>query len=73
MSSRFKISVTDAAKEYFAKEGYSEEYGARPLRRLLAKKVETKMSDLLLDTPEATDFLVDVKNNEVEVSITGKN
>ena len=34
------IEVTDEAKDYLAKEGYSEAYGARPLRRVIQKKVE---------------------------------
>ncbi len=42
------IEVTDAAKDYLAKEGYSETYGARPLRRLIQKKVEDVLAEEIL-------------------------
>ena len=42
------IDVTDAAKDYLAKEGYSETYGARPLRRIIQKKVEDVLAEEIL-------------------------
>ena len=42
------IEVTDAAKDYLAKEGYSETYGARPLRRVIQKKVEDVLAEEIL-------------------------
>ena len=42
------IDVTDAAKDYLAKEGYSETYGARPLRRVIQKKVEDVLAEEIL-------------------------
>ena len=42
------IEVTDAAKDYLAKEGYSETYGARPLRRVIQKKVEDILAEEIL-------------------------
>ncbi len=42
------IEVTDAAKDYLAKEGYSEAYGARPLRRVIQKKVEDILAEEIL-------------------------
>ena len=42
------IKVTDAAKDYLAKEGYSEAYGARPLRRVIQKKVEDVLAEEIL-------------------------
>ncbi len=43
-----EIEVTDAAKDYLAKEGYSETYGARPLRRMIQKKVEDVLAEEIL-------------------------
>ncbi|MBR1617134.1 ATP-dependent Clp protease ATP-binding subunit, partial [bacterium] len=40
--------VTDNAKDYLAKEGYSETYGARPLRRLIQRKVEDVLAEEIL-------------------------
>ncbi len=42
------IEVTDEAKDYLAKEGYSEAYGARPLRRVIQKKVEDVLAEEIL-------------------------
>lgn len=42
------IEVSDEAKDYFAKEGYSENYGARPLRRLIQKKIEDPIAEEIL-------------------------
>lgn len=43
-----EIELTDAAKEKIAEVGYDPEYGARPLKRALQRKVEDKLSEELL-------------------------
>ena len=42
------IQVSDDVKEYLAKGGYSENYGARPLRRLIQKKIEDPIAEEIL-------------------------
>lgn len=42
------IEVTDAAVTYIAEKGYDSEYGARPLRRILQKEIEDKLSEEIL-------------------------
>jgi ATP-dependent Clp protease ATP-binding subunit ClpC len=42
------IELTDAAREWLANEGYDPQFGARPLRRTLQKRVESPMSVKLL-------------------------
>jgi len=42
------IELTPAAKAYFGSEGYDPEFGARPLRRLLQKQVESPLSIKIL-------------------------
>ncbi len=44
----FDIRLTDEAQDWLAIHGYSNEYGARPLRRLIQQEVETPISDALL-------------------------
>ena len=44
----FSIEVTDEVKDYLANEGYSEAYGARPLRRLIQKKIEDGLAEEIL-------------------------
>lgn len=41
---RITIDVDQAAKEWLAKNGYSREYGARPLNRLIERQILTPMS-----------------------------
>src|SRR4030042_3867505 len=43
-----KLAVTDAAKDFLGEKGYNEEYGARPLRRVIQNMVEDKLSEDLL-------------------------
>ena len=38
------IDVTDKAKDLLAKEGYDPMYGARPLRRVIQKRIEDRLS-----------------------------
>lgn len=42
------IEVTDEVKDFLAKDGYSEAYGARPLRRLIQKKIEDVLAEEIL-------------------------
>ncbi len=48
------ISLTDAAKEKIADEGYDPEYGARPLARAIQKHIEDQLSEELLKGEELT-------------------
>jgi ATP-dependent Clp protease ATP-binding subunit ClpC len=43
-----KVKLTDKAKEWLAKAGYDTNFGARPLRRVLQKHVESPLSVKLL-------------------------
>lgn len=42
------LEVSAAARERLAREGYSPEYGARPLRRVIQTRVEDAISEALL-------------------------
>ncbi|MBC7226166.1 MAG: ATP-dependent Clp protease ATP-binding subunit [Thermoflexales bacterium] len=43
-----RLEVSAAAREWLAREGYSPEYGARPLRRVIQTQVEDAISEALL-------------------------
>ncbi len=43
-----QIEVTDPAMEYLAREGFDENYGARPLRRAIQKEIEDRLSEEML-------------------------
>ncbi len=42
------VDVTDEVKDHLAKDGYSEAYGARPLRRLIQRKIEDMLAEEIL-------------------------
>ena len=42
------IEVTDEVKDHLAENGYSEAYGARPLRRLIQRKLEDSLAEEIL-------------------------
>lgn len=43
-----ELIVPDEVKDELAKEGYSPSYGARPLRRVIQKKIEDELSEQIL-------------------------
>lgn len=47
-SRNLKIEVTDEVKDYLGDAGYSEAYGARPLRRLIQKRIEDGLAEEIL-------------------------
>jgi ATP-dependent Clp protease ATP-binding subunit ClpC len=42
------LSLTPAARQWLARQGYDPQFGARPLRRLIQRTVETPLAKLLL-------------------------
>jgi ATP-dependent Clp protease ATP-binding subunit ClpC len=57
-----KVSLTETARQWLAKEGYNPAFGARPLRRALQKHVESPLSVSLLSGQfaEGSHILVDI-------------
>lgn len=61
------LTVSDAALELLAKEGYSPQYGARPLKRLIQNKILTPIAGMMISRGvlEGGAVSVDVgKDNE---------
>jgi ATP-dependent Clp protease ATP-binding subunit ClpC len=55
---------------YLIKEGFSNEYGARPLRRLLQDRVENIVAEELLENPtngKGSEINIDLVNGEIVV------
>jgi ATP-dependent Clp protease ATP-binding subunit ClpB len=42
------LEVTDAAKDALAQEGWDPEYGARPLKRAIQKRIQNPLAEALL-------------------------
>ena len=67
------IQVGDDVKDYLAKEGYSEAYGARPLRRVIQKKIEDVLAEeILTGNYKPKDVLVMSMEGEDKIKIAKK-
>ena len=44
-----KLQLTDKAREHFIETGYDITYGARPLKRLASREIETPLSRMLIN------------------------
>ncbi len=60
------LTLTDEALDYLGKEGYSAQYGARPLKRLIQTKILTQIANFMVarGVVEGGRVMVDVKDNE---------
>ena len=45
---KIELELTDKARDYFAEHGYDPFYGARPLRRMIQRELETALGRKLL-------------------------
>ena len=45
---QIRLSLSDAALSHLAKEGYSSQYGARPLKRLIQTKILTPIANMMV-------------------------
>ncbi len=59
-----QVELTEAAREWLAKEGYDPSFGARPLKRALQKYVESPLSIALLSGEYSSGDTVLVDLNE---------
>ncbi|MEJ5366047.1 MAG: ATP-dependent chaperone ClpB [Desulfosoma sp.] len=69
---RIRLEITDAAREWIARTGYDPVYGARPLKRLLQRELETRIGRALIggDILEGATIRVDVEDGRLTVSHT---
>ncbi|MDA0676775.1 MAG: AAA family ATPase [Chloroflexi bacterium] len=58
------VEVTDAARQWLAKEGFDKMYGARPLRRAIQRYVENELSKRILGGKLERGSSVTVDANE---------
>ncbi len=60
------LELTDAARRALAREGHDPAFGARPLRRLVQRRIENPLSKLLIagDFPEGATIRVDFSDGE---------
>jgi ATP-dependent Clp protease ATP-binding subunit ClpC len=73
------VEVTDSAKDLLAKEGFDPMFGARPLRRVIQKKIEDRLSEEFLkrNITGGDTVIIDAKEDELtftkkELSVTNR-
>jgi ATP-dependent Clp protease ATP-binding subunit ClpC len=66
------LEVTDAAKDWLAKEGFDKIYGARPLRRVITTRIEDPLSEELLRGKFAKGDTIKVDADENGVNLVPK-
>ena len=66
-----QLEITSEAMQLLVKEGSDFTMGARPLKRAIQRLIEDPVSDIILkgDVTEGKTIKVDVKDNEIVVSV----
>ena len=61
-----KMEITPAAMDLITEKGYDDNYGARPLKRVIQRRVEDKLSEeiLLGNITEGSTAIIDYDGNE---------
>jgi ATP-dependent Clp protease ATP-binding subunit ClpC len=69
-----EIELSKAVKEFIVKEGFSAEYGARPLKRTIRRYIEDKLSEKILagEFSLGDSVMIDFKDGEVVFNKTNK-
>jgi len=64
------LDVTEEARRFIARQGFDPVYGARPLRRYIAREVETRIGRALLagDVQDGSLIRVGVADDELTIS-----
>ena len=61
--------MSQDAKDWLIEEGYDEELGARPLRRIVEQQVRDKITDYYLDHTDVKHVDLDIEDNELVVKV----
>ena len=71
-SDNIHIELTDSAKDYLVDNGYDITYGARPLKRLLSRTVETSIAKVLINNDVKFGMTLVVDYHDGHFDITKK-
>ncbi|MFH1544285.1 MAG: ATP-dependent Clp protease ATP-binding subunit [Patescibacteria group bacterium] len=62
---KVRLSVSDQAVKLIAQKGFSDEYGARNIRRKVQELVENSLSDLLIEGPKGLEHVKITRSGKV--------
>lgn len=61
------LTVDEKVIAHLAKEGYSPEFGARPLKRVIQQQIMVPVSQFLLKNPDIKNMSVQLKNDKIVI------
>lgn len=69
-----KLLISDEVRNRLATDGYDPQFGARPLRREIQRRLENKLSTVLLtgQYPKGTTIKAVLKGDEIAFELVGK-
>jgi ATP-dependent Clp protease ATP-binding subunit ClpB len=69
--SHFKLSVSERAVDAIANEGYDPTYGARPLKRVIQRRLQNTIATELLkrDATQGGNLLVDYVDGNYTIEV----
>jgi ATP-dependent Clp protease ATP-binding subunit ClpB len=67
------LEVTEEARRFIARQGFDPVYGARPLRRFIAREVETRIGRALLAGDARDGAVIRVGTSDGELTVTYEN
>jgi ATP-dependent Clp protease ATP-binding subunit ClpB len=72
MNNQIRLSASEKALEFIAREGFDPQYGARPVKRMIQKAVLNQLSKMILEGKVSKDseIILTLKNNSLY--FTGK-
>jgi ATP-dependent Clp protease ATP-binding subunit ClpB len=70
MRQRINLTITDAALEWIANAGFDPAFGARPLKRVMQRKITNKISELILSgaVQEGEEVAIDISGGELKIT-----
>ncbi len=65
------LVIKPSAKKYIIKKGYSEKFGARPLRRTIQDELEHRIADGILSSnyERGSVLIVSIKSGEIQINV----
>jgi len=65
-----RLSITDEAKAWLAKEGFDPLMGARPMSRLIQEKIKQPLAEkLLFDHSDSKEILIDLVEGQIDIGM----
>ncbi len=64
-----QITITEAAKEWLAENGYDPHYGARPIKRLIQREIVNELAKAIIagKVSKEKTIIVDIENNDIVI------